>query len=73
MSPRLLDLRILLSMNNEVLVASLRIRAQIRRTIPTRKSVQDGSRDRISDLLEQAADEIERLNLLIKGEDGCHI
>ncbi len=60
-------------MNNEVLVASLRIRAQIRRTIPTRKSVQDGSRDRISDLLEQAADEIERLNLLIKGEDGCHI
>ncbi len=46
--------------DNIVLVASLRIRAQIRRTIPTRKSVQDGSRDRISDLLEQAADEIER-------------
>jgi len=43
------------------LVYRLRKRAEIRRQIPTRKSVQDGQRDRIADLLEEAADEIERL------------
>jgi hypothetical protein len=43
------------------LVFRLRKRAEIRRQISTRKSVQEGKPDRISDLLEEAADEIERL------------
>jgi hypothetical protein len=44
-------------MNN--LVERLRIRAEIRRQIPTRKSVQENQPDRIADLLEEAADAIE--------------
>jgi hypothetical protein len=43
------------------LVFRLRKRAEIRRQIKDRKSVQEGARDRIADLLEEAADEIERL------------
>ena len=43
------------------LVYRLRMRAQIRRQIPGRKSVQQGARDRIADLLEEAADQIEKL------------
>lgn len=43
------------------LVHRLRLRATIRRQIPTRKSVQNGEPDRIADLLEEAANEIERL------------
>jgi S-adenosylmethionine synthetase len=39
----------------------LRVRAEIRRHIATRKSVQEGKPDRIADLLEEAADEIEKL------------
>lgn len=39
----------------------LRKRAEIRRQIPTRKSVQEGKPDRIAELLEEAANEIERL------------
>jgi hypothetical protein len=45
----------------EDLVYRLRKRAEIRRQIPTRKSVQDNQPDRISDLLEEAATEIEKL------------
>lgn len=45
----------------EDLVTRLRKRAEIRRQISTRKSVQEGKPDRIADLLEEAADEIERL------------
>jgi hypothetical protein len=41
------------------LVHRLRKRAEIRRQISTRKSVQEGKPDRISDLLEEAADYIE--------------
>ena len=48
-------------MSEQTLIERLRIRANIRRSITTRKSVQDGANDRISDLLEEAADEIERL------------
>jgi hypothetical protein len=48
-------------MNEEDLVYRLRLRAEIRRQIQTRKSVQEGKPDRIADLLEEAADEIERL------------
>jgi hypothetical protein len=44
------------------LVYRLRKRAEIRRQITTRKSVQNGEPDRIADLLEEAADEIERLH-----------
>jgi len=43
------------------IVIRLRTRASIRRNISTRKSVQEGKPDRISDLLEDAADEIEKL------------
>ena len=42
------------------LVFRLRKRAEIRRQIKDRKSVQEGAADRIADLLEEAADEIER-------------
>jgi hypothetical protein len=45
----------------EDLVYRLRKRAEIRRQIPTRKSVQDNQPDRLSDLLEEAANEIEKL------------
>jgi hypothetical protein len=43
------------------LVYRLRKRAEIRRQIPSRKSVQEGAPDRIADLLEEAANEIDRL------------
>jgi hypothetical protein len=43
------------------LVDRLRKRAMIRRQIPTRKSVLEGAPDRIADLLEEAANEIEQL------------
>lgn len=43
------------------LVYRLRKRAEIRRKIPNRKSVQEGQPDRIADLLEEAADYIEKL------------
>ncbi len=45
----------------EDLVYRLRKRAEIRRQIATRKSVQEGKPDRIADILEEAANEIERL------------
>jgi hypothetical protein len=48
-------------MNENDLVYRLRKRAEIRRSIPTRKSVQNNEPDRISDLLEEAAAEISRL------------
>lgn len=48
-------------MNEELLVYRLRKRAEIRRNIPHRKSVQEGKPDRIADLLEEAADEIVEL------------
>ena len=44
------------------LVFRLRKRAEIRKQISTRKSVLEGKPDRIALLLEEAADEIERLN-----------
>lgn len=42
------------------IVYRLRKRAEIRRQIPDRKSVQEGRPDRIADILEEAADIIER-------------
>jgi hypothetical protein len=48
-------------MNEESLVYRLRKRSEIRRSINSRKSVQEGKPDRISDLLDEAADEICKL------------
>jgi hypothetical protein len=55
-----------LPVSEQSLVFRLRKRAEIRRQIKDRKSVQEGAPDRIADLLEEAADEIEKLrtNLL---------
>ena len=48
------------------LVFRLRKRAEIRRQIKDRKSVQEGAPDRIADLLDEAAKEIVRLNEVLK-------
>ena len=53
-------------MSREDLVERLEKRAEIRRQITSRKSVQEGKPDRIADLLEEAADEIMRLRNKIK-------
>jgi hypothetical protein len=50
--------------NTEDIVYRLRKRAEIRRQIPTRKSVLEGQPDRIADLLEEAAYTIERMRNL---------
>lgn len=52
-------------MNEESLIYRLRKRAEIRRNIQSRKSVQEGKPDRIADLLEEAADEIQELESVI--------
>jgi hypothetical protein len=46
--------------DKEDLIYRLRKRAEIRRQISTRKSVQEGAPDRIADLLEEAADALEK-------------
>jgi hypothetical protein len=48
-------------MDEQDLVYRLRKRAEIRRQIPCRKSVLEGKPDRLADLLEEAAKEIEEL------------
>jgi hypothetical protein len=48
------------------LVFRLRKRAEIRRQIQGRKSVEEGKPDRIADLLEEAANEIENLKNNLK-------
>lgn len=50
-----------LPVNEQCLVFRLRKRAEIRRQIQDRKSVLEGKPDRIADLLDEAATEIERL------------
>jgi uncharacterized protein YcaQ len=50
-----------LPVSEQSLVFRLRKRAEIRRQIQDRKSVLEGKPDRIADLLEEAANEIERL------------
>ena len=52
-------------MNEQDLVYRLRKRAEIRRQIPGRKSVEEGTPDRIADLLEEAAAHIETLEQTI--------
>ena len=59
-------------MNEESLIYRLRKRAEIRRNITSRKSVQENKADRISDLLEEAADEIYRLHSIIETNDAIH-
>lgn len=51
----------LLPYEQQSLVYRLRRRAEIRRQISTRKSVMENKPDRLSDLLEEAATEITRL------------
>jgi hypothetical protein len=58
------------------LVYRLRKRAEIRRQIPGRKSVQEGKPDRMAELLDEAALEIETLRKKISCNgvhcnDGC--
>jgi hypothetical protein len=47
------------------LVFRLRKRAEIRRQIKDRKSVQEGANDRIADLLEEAANKIVQQEIII--------
>lgn len=55
------------TLNNEQdLVYRLRKRAEIRRQIPGRKSVENGEPDRIADLLEEAANKIEELTQAVE-------
>ena len=64
----------IMTMIENDLVYRLRKRAEIRRQIPTRKSVQEGLPDRIADLLEEAADEISRLhNVILELETDLNI
>jgi len=49
------------NLDEQDLVYRLRKRAEIRRQIASRKSVQEGKADRLSDLLDEAAGEIEQL------------
>jgi PP-loop superfamily ATP-utilizing enzyme len=53
------------------LLFRLRKRAEIRRQIPGRLAVIEGKPDRIANLLDEAANEIERLNAVIK-DIGSH-
>ena len=53
-----------LPVTEQSLVFRLRKRAEIRRSIKDRKSVQEGAADRIADLLEEAADELTELQAL---------
>lgn len=47
------------------IVEKLRTRAEIRRNIPGRRSVQEGAPDRIADLCDEAADEILKLRMYL--------
>lgn len=55
-----------LPVSEQSLVYRLKKRAEIRRQIPGRKSVEEGTPDRIAELLDEAAAEIELLKRVIK-------
>lgn len=59
-----------MSLTEEDLVYRLRKRAEIRRQIPSRKSVQEGTPDRIADILDEAADEIAKLRTQVEHLDN---
>ena len=61
MNPHNTDSPLDFPVTEQSLVYRLRKRAEIRRQIAGRKSVQEGKPDRLSDLLDEAADELERL------------
>ena len=56
-------------MDEQDIIYRLRKRAEIRRQIPGRKSVEEGTPDRIADILEEAANEIEELRREIMREE----
>ena len=58
-------------MSEETLVCRLLKRAEIRRAITTRKSVQEGKPDRIADLLEEAATTLKQYEEGYKGSCYC--
>jgi hypothetical protein len=59
-------------MDEQDIVYRLRKRAEIRRQIKDRKSVMEGKPDRIADILEEAATEIDRLRKYIEQTyTGC--
>ena len=55
------------------LILRLRIRANIRRQISTRRSVQEGKPDRLVDLLEESANELSRLKNELEFERNRNI
>lgn len=57
---------------NTDLIYRLRKRAEIRRQIPSRKSVQEGKPDRLADLLEEAAKVIEHQDRFIVKAFAIH-
>jgi hypothetical protein len=59
-----------LPVEEQSLVFRLRKRAEIRRQISSRKSVEEGKPDRLSDLLEEAANEIVRLEAALSQTGG---
>jgi hypothetical protein len=61
-----------MEVNQEDLTYRLRKRAEIRRQISSRKSVQEGKPDRLADLLDEAADEINRLEQFIEDAFKAH-
>lgn len=56
-------------MNRPDLIFRLKKRAEIRRQITTRKSVQEGKPDRMADLLDEAAEGLEELIKFIEDEN----
>lgn len=54
--------------NEQDLAYRLHKRAEIRRQISTRKSVQEDKPDRLADLLDEAADEIKKIQLMLEEE-----
>jgi hypothetical protein len=61
MNPHNTDSPLDFPVTEQSLVYRLRKRAEIRRQIAGRKSVQEGKPDRLADLLDEAANELERL------------
>jgi hypothetical protein len=60
-------------MNTEDIVYRLRKRAEIRRSITTRKSVQENQPDRIAELLDEAADKISKYEQVLQSIANEHI
>jgi hypothetical protein len=60
-----------LPVSKQSLVYRLRKRAEIRRQIPGRLSAKEGKPDRIADLLDEAANEIEELKQQTQSLERC--